>query len=406
MTTVSVVAEQLATDVRDWKAIAQALSTADANQVRPLTTELFARQPEHTSPRWSDDEAQKLLALADFGSQLQLTPRDTDFANRLVADLNLAPTQAVEFARAGLEGYGEFAQVALDSAANYVPPLHALDLVAEYPRRLPDSLRAFHRPFENSNLWAQRPAVAEEVINTVLAERLLGVEEVVSAASFGLGSDSKWRELQTALGNRFVFASARIAALSPALPIPVSSWTAFVAQRDAILSALESAAGTPGFLSEYAPRLDPRDPVVAKHGLKPWEPLLAELFEPRLDLATFVLVLALKTMSDPLSIRAINTAFGIVFRAAAADRLPREVGALLASELPSIGFWRDWDVCERLRRIILERAVENWTLGELAPTIEVGSLSDWIQSVGDLHRSKRRKKALADDLARLRGANP
>lgn len=86
--------------------------------------------------------------------------------------------------------------------------------------------------------------------------------------------------------------------------------------------------------------------------------------------AVFVLVCALEAREDIVNDQ-VACVFETVFSAAAQSRLTQWSLHWLDRSLPHLGWWRDWDICERLQRSVAERLVDGrWqpsVLFELLP---------------------------------------
>lgn len=90
--------------------------------------------------------------------------------------------------------------------------------------------------------------------------------------------------------------------------------------------------------------------------------------------ATFLLTVALRNSEPTAGVLARET-FSLVHQLAARDDLPYEAGPRLVSLLPELGYFKNWDICERLRRAFARPFVERrWPESDLVRAIDEQSL--------------------------------
>jgi hypothetical protein len=111
--------------------------------------------------------------------------------------------------------------------------------------------------------------------------------------------------------------------------------------------------------------LDPQQAQVRNCGLKPWITLAKEMPDailafPNGEAASFLLSVAFQNI-EPDAVILATTSFEHVHAAArddAPDPLSYRAWKSLEPDVPVLGYTKNWDHCERLRRALVERFVQ------------------------------------------------
>ncbi|PSH05030.1 MAG: hypothetical protein CXZ00_02415, partial [Acidobacteria bacterium] len=146
---------------------------------------------------------------------------------------------------------------------------------------------------------------------------------------------------------------------SPAPPqIPVPSLTLLAHFYSALLAYFYSALD------------NPFDSSLFSLGSDIWEPI----FETNLSLSVrscaFLLLLGSQNPSGrPFNL--VSKTFEVVHRAADQEQLDSGTWFILRDHLPTLGYWSDWDICERLRRLLVDKYVAfGWPVSSLLLTLQ------------------------------------
>lgn len=175
-----------------------------------------------------------------------------------------------------------------------------------------------------ATIVAEVPNIAEPLVRSVGSVALISVLEVMQSSSCNIPLD--WHqqiERHSTAVAEWLRAKPRIA--------------------DSILRVLTED-------------LNPYDASVVGIGAGIWDPLLESKSGLAIRTATFLLVLGFQNPAGtPFTM--VAEVFGIVHRAAEHNALEQRSWQLLRDILPSLGFFHDWDVCERLRRLLIGKFI-------------------------------------------------
>lgn len=154
----------------------------------------------------------------------------------------------------------------------------------------------------------------------------------------------------------------------------------------------------------FGPKIRVLEPAISALGGLP--------FDRRLQLAAQLFRLALTTL-EPEAAKLAVAAFEPLHSAGMRDQLGWDVWSRLTSVVPSIGIFRDWDKCERLRRALLDSfRGQNWPLDDLLAagwnketvqavrgTLDGRQYSDLRKRVQEYQRENRRDNTSAGNIA-------
>jgi hypothetical protein len=132
---------------------------------------------------------------------------------------------------------------------------------------------------------------------------------------------------------------------------------------DAVLDwfdAARQAAGAPSFVV-LIKMVDPHSPSLERVGYEVWREFLecsGSTVKPsdQIEVLAFMLVRAYSSHKRDAAEFAVRC-FGPVHDAASRAELTESTWRMLSADLPSLGHHRDWDVCERLRRSLIQNFV-------------------------------------------------
>jgi hypothetical protein len=118
-------------------------------------------------------------------------------------------------------------------------------------------------------------------------------------------------------------------------------------------------------MKALAQALSPFDSALLALGSDIWQPLLETEMTLTQRAYAFMLLLGLQNPSGkPYEL--IAQTFGIIHKAAELERLESDTWIILRDSLPVLGWGRDWDVCERLRRLLIGKYVSyGWPIQSL-----------------------------------------
>src|SRR5579884_1429842 len=119
-----------------------------------------------------------------------------------------------------------------------------------------------------------------------------------------------------------------------------------------------------------AQTLSPFDPALLALGSDIWQPLLETDMAPSQREYAFMLLLGLQNPSGkPYEL--VAQTFGIIHKAAELERLESDTWIILRDSLPVLGWGRDWDICERLRRLLIGKYVSyGWPINFLLRALQ------------------------------------
>jgi len=146
-------------------------------------------------------------------------------------------------------------------------------------------------------------------------------------------------------------------------PGPVGgSWSQAIRKEvDAMRHWLEGAESiSPEAAVPIIRTFAPDDPLVSRHQ-KDWMRLLAanQTGTAGDDFVLAFLFVAAARFTPIVGIEVTKRTFPPLYRMAAANRLSEDTWTLLRKHLPHLPFWLEWDMCEKLRRGLANRFMEN-----------------------------------------------
>jgi hypothetical protein len=123
-------------------------------------------------------------------------------------------------------------------------------------------------------------------------------------------------------------------------------------------------------LSTLAKDLSPFDSALLSLGSGIWQPVLDADVKPSQRARAFVLLLGLQNpVGKPYEL--VSQTFEGLHLDAEMERLDSYTWGILRDSLPVLGWGRDWDVCERLRRLLVSKYVAyNWPVGWFFRTVQ------------------------------------
>jgi hypothetical protein len=123
-------------------------------------------------------------------------------------------------------------------------------------------------------------------------------------------------------------------------------------------------------LSALAQELNPFDSVLLSLGSDIWQSVLDADVKSSQRANAFMLLLGLQNPSGkPYEL--VSRTFEEIHKAAELDRLESATWMILRDSLPLLGWGRDWDVCERLRRLLVSKYVAySWPISYLFRTLQ------------------------------------
>jgi GTPase-associated protein 1, N-terminal domain type 1 len=123
-------------------------------------------------------------------------------------------------------------------------------------------------------------------------------------------------------------------------------------------------------LRKLAQNLSPFDSALLSLGSDIWQPVLDDDMKPPQRVCAFILSLGLQNPSGkPFEL--VSRTFEVIHQAAELERLESATWMILRDSLPALGWGRDWDVCERLRQLLVSKYVSySWPISYLFRTLQ------------------------------------
>lgn len=331
----------------------------------PLTTSLSAAM---SLPKLSEPMRLEALALSRWhdafdANNLNVTERATAFWH----DQRESAVQLLK--KLSESDPGPFAQRLLEGFASAVTDPELVDLCRSQPGIVSLLVRSNPSLALRKTVWQQSIELQETIITALPSQDDLHglgfpLEDLVAEMVEGgaLTADRASRHFGPAFATAIIEHAARNAdwavhgAWARALEIHRDAIARWVSNRlSPTVSALLAAAS----VLELA---DVQHLVKAES----WLPLGEELHRrgARSDSRASAFLLAVGfTERSAAAARLVALLFQSVHQEASEDRLPHLAWTLLEPLVPSLSWWRDWDRCERLRRGLVERFIQQeWDL--------------------------------------------
>jgi hypothetical protein len=151
-----------------------------------------------------------------------------------------------------------------------------------------------------------------------------------------------------------------------------SDWNlVFWEQTPTVAEWLRSQSGAKvSLLSELAQNLNPFDSTLLSLGSEIWQAVLDADVKPSERGRAFILLLGFQNPSGkPYEL--VAQTFEAIHLDAELERLDSATWSILRDSLPVLGWGRDWDVCERLRRLLVSKYVAySWPISYLFRTVQ------------------------------------
>jgi hypothetical protein len=144
----------------------------------------------------------------------------------------------------------------------------------------------------------------------------------------------------------------------------------FGEQTPAVAEWLRSQSTVSGpVLQMLAQDLNPLDSALLTLGSDIWQPILDSEFSSQ-RVSAFILLFGLQNPSGrPYEL--VAQTFEVVHDVAERERLDTATWILLRDSIPKLGYGRDWDVCERLRQLLINKYVSySWPIASLFRTLQ------------------------------------
>jgi len=145
----------------------------------------------------------------------------------------------------------------------------------------------------------------------------------------------------------------------------------FWEQTPTVAEWLRSQSGAKeSLLSELAQNLNPFDSTLLSLGSEIWQTVLDADVKPSQRGRAFILLLGFQNPSGkPYEL--VAQTFGAIHLDAELERLDSTTWSILRDSLPVLGPGHDWDVCERLRRLLVSKYVAySWPISYLFRTVQ------------------------------------
>jgi hypothetical protein len=260
----------------------------------------------------------------------------------------------------------------------------------------------------NSKLWQVSADEQRELLDAVLSSVDLGVDTMrnVVIAILESGSDSIADEIVPKFGSIAVITVLDWVDSCPSASFDMFSdeWRYVLrSHQSELLEWVQRAASRTEFgMAFAADLLDPNSAEVIRAGAKVWLPLArnaASNLEDDILIKTmsFLLALALNNPGGG-SAELAEHSFQIVHDSAQNGTLGYSSWRMLEKNVPQLGWWQDWDKCERLRRALVESFIRyQWSIGSFLLSVKSPEI---FKEIVYYCRRTRKGRALIRDAAR------